>query len=99
MEAVTEQRQKRRVQDSKQSASTYDTDYDLNNSQWEDSQDEAGAHFDDSLIREFLARNYAFLGEEGCQKVRNSFVIIVGLGGVGSTCAAMLARSGVGKIR
>lgn len=32
-------------------------------------------------------------------KIRNSFVIIVGLGGVGSAVATMLVRSGVGRVR
>lgn len=51
------------------------------------------------LILEQLARNRTFLGEEGLAKVRNSFVIVVGCGGVGSWVATMLIRSGVGKIR
>jgi hypothetical protein len=51
------------------------------------------------LIKEQLSRNLAFLGEEGLDKVRNSFVIIVGCGGVGSWAGLMLARSGVQKIR
>lgn len=37
----------------------------------------------DLIIRESLARNYVFFGDEGMEKVRNSFVIVVGLGGVG----------------
>ncbi|KAG0225531.1 hypothetical protein BGW41_004670 [Actinomortierella wolfii] len=55
--------------------------------------------FDEELVQEQLARNIAFLGEEGVQKLRNSFVIIVGVGGVGSWAANMLIRSGVGKVR
>ncbi|KAF9411820.1 hypothetical protein BGZ94_001226 [Podila epigama] len=55
--------------------------------------------FDEELVREQLARNIAFLGEEGVQKLRDSFVIIVGAGGVGSWAASMLIRSGVGRIR
>ncbi|KAI8592616.1 hypothetical protein BDZ88DRAFT_449124 [Geranomyces variabilis] len=51
------------------------------------------------LIREQLARNYAFLGEEGVTKVRAAFVIVVGLGGVGSHAAHMLVRSGVQRLR
>ncbi|GJJ71963.1 tRNA threonylcarbamoyladenosine dehydratase [Entomortierella parvispora] len=54
---------------------------------------------DEELVKEQLARNIAFLGEEGVEKLRNSFVIIVGAGGVGSWAASMLVRSGVGKIR
>jgi tRNA threonylcarbamoyladenosine dehydratase len=53
----------------------------------------------ESLIGEQLARNIAFLGEEGNRKVRNAFVIVVGMGGVGSAAATMLVRSGVGRIR
>ena len=40
--------------------------------------------FDDTLIREFLARNIAFLGEEQCMGLREKFVVVVGMGGVGS---------------
>ena len=40
-----------------------------------------------------------FLTPEGLQKLRDSFIIIVGCGGVGSHCAASLARSGVAKLR
>lgn len=65
----------------------------------ENGADSENVQFDETLIKEFLARNYAFLGDEGCQKVRNAFVIVVGLGGVGSMAATMLARSGVGRIR
>lgn len=55
--------------------------------------------YDESLIREQLSRNYSFLGEEAMSKVRGAFVIVVGAGGVGSWCALMLLRSGVGKLR
>ncbi|WVQ73472.1 hypothetical protein IAR50_003044 [Cryptococcus sp. DSM 104548] len=54
--------------------------------------------FDEGLIREQLTRNYNFLGEESMALVRNSYVVIVGCGGVGSWCALMLLRSGVGRI-
>ena len=46
----------------------------------EDANDEVVV--DDSLITEQLARNIAFLGTEGVAKIRKSFVIIVGMGGV-----------------
>ncbi|KAG0013194.1 hypothetical protein BGZ81_001168 [Podila clonocystis] len=62
-------------------------------------QDDSVPQFDEELVREQLARNIAFLGEEGVEKLRNSFVIIVGAGGVGSWAASMLIRSGVGKVR
>ncbi|KHO01377.1 Molybdenum cofactor biosynthesis, MoeB [Metarhizium album ARSEF 1941] len=55
--------------------------------------------FDEELILEQLARNRVFLTTEGLAKLRDSFVIVVGCGGVGSHCAASLARSGVSKIR
>lgn len=55
--------------------------------------------YDDDLILEQLARNRVFLTDEGLAKLRSSFVIIVGLGGVGSHATAALARSGVSKIR
>lgn len=51
------------------------------------------------IIREALARNYVFFGEEGMARVRSGFVVVVGVGGVGSACATMLVRSGVGKVR
>lgn len=35
------------------------------------------------IVRESLARNYVFFGEEGMEKIRESFVVVVGLGGVG----------------
>ncbi|KAI8349770.1 hypothetical protein B0O80DRAFT_389719 [Mortierella sp. GBAus27b] len=63
------------------------------------SRDGAKVPFDEELIQEQLARNIAFLGEEGVQKLRQSFVVIVGAGGVGSWAATMLIKSGVGKIR
>ncbi|KAI9812765.1 MAG: hypothetical protein M1827_004521 [Pycnora praestabilis] len=55
--------------------------------------------YDDGLILEQLARNRVFLNDNGLTKLRSSFVIIVGCGGVGSHATAALARSGVSKIR
>ncbi|KAJ2746205.1 hypothetical protein GGI20_001560 [Coemansia sp. BCRC 34301] len=51
------------------------------------------------LIQEQLARHYAFFGKEGMTKLRDSFVVVVGAGGVGSWAALMLLRSGVQRIR
>ncbi|KGQ89849.1 hypothetical protein MEW_04938 [Candida albicans P60002] len=53
----------------------------------------------EELIREQLARNYAFLTEDGMDKVRKQRVVVVGAGGVGSWVATMLARSGVESLR
>jgi tRNA threonylcarbamoyladenosine dehydratase len=52
-----------------------------------------GLPFNEELIREQLARNYAFFGEEGMRRIRGGSVVIVGCGGVGSWAAVMLARS------
>lgn len=54
---------------------------------------------DESLVQEQLARNYAFFGDAKMANIRKAFVIVVGLGGVGSHAAHILARTGVGKIR
>ena len=51
------------------------------------------------LILEQLARNRVFLTDAGLSKLRRSFVVVVGLGGVGSHATTALARSGVTKIR
>ncbi|KAH6605270.1 hypothetical protein Trco_006977 [Trichoderma cornu-damae] len=55
--------------------------------------------FDEELILEQLARNQVFLTPQGLQKLRDSFIIVVGCGGVGSHATATLARSGVSRIR
>ncbi|KAH8762108.1 hypothetical protein F5883DRAFT_561784 [Diaporthe sp. PMI_573] len=55
--------------------------------------------FDDELVLEQLARNRVFLTPEGLDKLRNSFVVVVGCGGVGSHATAAFARSGVSKLR
>lgn len=54
---------------------------------------------DKDLIDEQLSRNAAFLTSEGLEKVRSAFVIVVGVGGVGSWVATMLTRSGIGRLR
>ncbi|KAJ5966357.1 hypothetical protein N7481_013071 [Penicillium waksmanii] len=45
------------------------------------------------------ARNRVFLTDDGLAKLRASYIVVVGCGGVGSHAAAALARSGVAKIR
>jgi len=54
---------------------------------------QGNAEYDETLIREQLARNYAFFGEEGMQRIRQGTVAVIGCGGVGSWAAVMLVRS------
>lgn len=58
-----------------------------------DEEEEEAYAYDEELIHEQLARNYAFFGEEAMAKVRKGKVVVVGCGGVGSWAAVMLARS------
>ena len=51
------------------------------------------------LVQEQLTRTASFLGPEGLRTLQSSFLVIVGLGGVGSHCTAALVRSGVSRIR
>ncbi|GLJ11948.1 hypothetical protein SUGI_0180760 [Cryptomeria japonica] len=53
----------------------------------------------DEIVHEHLTRNIQFFGLESQQKVNKAFVVVIGLGGVGSHAATMLLRSGVGRIR
>ncbi|CCH59466.1 hypothetical protein TBLA_0B06430 [Henningerozyma blattae CBS 6284] len=55
--------------------------------------------YDDELFREQLARNYAFLGEDGMEKLKQQYIVVVGAGGVGSWVVTMLIRSGCSHIR
>ncbi|KAG5186818.1 hypothetical protein JKP88DRAFT_244010 [Tribonema minus] len=48
---------------------------------------------------ELFSRNVGFFGAEGFAAIRDSFIVVVGLGGVGSHAAHMLARSGVRRLR
>ena len=43
-------------------------------------------------------RTQILVGEEGLNKLNNSTVLVVGLGGVGAYAAEMICRSGVGKM-
>ncbi|KAG8094251.1 hypothetical protein GUJ93_ZPchr0012g20978 [Zizania palustris] len=53
---------------------------------------------DDEVVSEQLTRNIQFFGMESQKKVTESFVVVIGLGGVGSHAASMLLRSGVGRL-
>lgn len=54
---------------------------------------------DETLVLELLARNIAFFGLEGVNKIRQSFVVILGAGAIGSWTSLMLVRSGVEHVR
>jgi len=49
-------------------------------------------------MNQAFARFSMLVGEEGIEKLRNSKVIVFGVGGVGSYTVEVLARSGVGHI-
>ena len=49
-------------------------------------------------LKDQLVRNHQFFGQ-GQVKIESSFVVVVGLGGVGSHCVMTLARSGIKKLR
>ena len=51
------------------------------------------------LRDEQLSRHTLYFGDEGMQKLKGARIVIVGLGGVGSHTAHMLARAGVGHLR
>ena len=55
--------------------------------------EEISGDYDEELIKEQLARNYAFFGDDGMDKIRRGKVVVVGCGGVGSWAAVMLVRS------
>lgn len=47
---------------------------------------------------QFFSRSEALLGEKTMQRLANSHVLVVGVGGVGSWCAEALVRTGVGHM-
>ena len=47
---------------------------------------------------EWYSRTQLLVGEEGVNKLRNSHVLVVGVGGVGAYAAEQLARAGIGKM-
>lgn len=49
-------------------------------------------------MTDWLTRTELILGDEGLNKLKNSNVLVVGLGGVGGYAAEMICRAGVGKM-
>jgi len=49
-------------------------------------------------MENYLERLELLLGEENIEKLKNSKVLVAGLGGVGSFCAEALVRCGIGTI-
>jgi tRNA A37 threonylcarbamoyladenosine dehydratase len=49
------------------------------------------------MLHQF-SRNELAIGKDGLEKMKNSTVAVLGIGGVGSFAAEALARSGVGKL-
>ncbi|MEG1630009.1 MAG: tRNA threonylcarbamoyladenosine dehydratase, partial [Erysipelotrichaceae bacterium] len=50
------------------------------------------------MMEESLQRVALLIGEDGINRLQNSTVLVVGIGGVGSYCVEALARSGIGNI-
>ncbi len=50
------------------------------------------------MLNERFKRVVNFYGEDSFKIIRNTRVLVAGLGGVGSHCASALARSGVGSL-
>jgi hypothetical protein len=51
------------------------------------------------IRNEIYSRVISFFGDEKFDRIQNAFIIVVGLGGVGSHAANMLVRSGIQHIR
>lgn len=49
-------------------------------------------------MSDWLNRTELLIGREAVQRLKNSHILIVGLGGVGSYAAETMVRSGIGKI-
>lgn len=50
------------------------------------------------MDKKFTDRTELILGEDGIDKLKNSHVLVIGVGGVGSFCAEALIRAGLGNI-
>lgn len=50
------------------------------------------------MNNDFTMRTNLNIGEEGMNKLKNSHVLVIGVGGVGSFCVEALVRAGIGNI-
>ena len=50
------------------------------------------------MENKFTARTALILGEDGIKKLKNSHVLVIGVGGVGSFCVEALVRAGISNI-
>lgn len=72
---------------------------DRRHSSTHDRSDKGGAAIPEELRLEQLSRHTLFFGKDGMQSIRSAKICIVGLGGVGSHTAVMLARGGATYLR
>mmetsp|Transcript_18416 Transcript_18416/g.34403 ORF Transcript_18416/g.34403 Transcript_18416/m.34403 type:complete len:498 (+) Transcript_18416:46-1539(+) len=59
----------------------------------------SASSYDPKIKEELTTRVKSFFGDEKFSKLEERFVVVVGLGGVGSHAANMLIRSGIRRIR
>jgi tRNA A37 threonylcarbamoyladenosine dehydratase len=64
-----------------------------------DADGDAAAAAERSYVVEQLSRHAAFFGDAGEAAIERAAVVVVGVGGVGSHAAHMLARAGVARLR
>lgn len=50
------------------------------------------------MKNKFTTRTALIIGENGIEKLKNTHILAIGVGGVGSFCVESLVRAGVGKI-
>ena len=52
----------------------------------------------EKFMNEMYERTQMLFGNENMEKIKNSYVAVFGVGGVGSFASEALARAGIGKI-